>query len=192
MLQKTKFTIRKNVLTQCSQINSEQRRKAATSAANLLLESNLFQSSQRIACYLSLTNEFDTDPIIQAIWQEGKNCYLPVLEPEKKLLFAPYHPNDALTKNKYQIPEPSNKNFISAENLDLVIVPLVGFNLQGKRLGKGGGYYDRTFSFRSNTAHHKPFLLGLGYGLQQIDDLPSEPWDVRLDGVLTEHTLVIF
>lgn len=71
-------------------------------------------------------------------------------------------------------------------------MPLVGFNLQGHRLGMGGGYYDRTFQFLRDETIHKPFMLGLAYELQKMEYIPVDPWDISMDGVLTEEKLYLF
>jgi len=102
--------------------------------------------------------------------------------------FAMYHDGDPLSLNRYQILEPHSQPFL-IEKLDIVLLPLVAFDEMGNRLGRGGGYYDRTFFAH---AQGKPFLLGLGYEEQGTRQLPNDPWDVKLDGVLTEHRLILF
>lgn len=188
------------------------RQAAAIAAAKYLSELPIFKSSQHIACYSATDDEFDTMPIIETIWQANKICYLPVLchEKEKYLQFVKYQYGDSLQRNKYKILEPSHlSQKIAANELDLVIMPLLAFDLHGHRLGTGGGYYDRTFEFlheaavdaarldtkaqkaavdavRIKSKVQKPFMLGLGYALQQAETLPTEEWDVHLDAVLTE------
>jgi 5-formyltetrahydrofolate cyclo-ligase len=129
---------------------------------------------------------------MEAIWQANKKCYLPLLSQENHLQFALYQPNDELSTNQFGIPEPlAAAEKISAEQLDLVIMPLVAFDFFGHRLGTGGGYYDRTFAFKQNTETSKPFLLGFAYAAQQALLLPFEQWDVLLDGVVTEKEFIV-
>jgi len=170
---------------------AEQRRVAGQTAKQLLVTHSLFYTSQHIACYLGQKDEFDCTPIIQEMWRLGKKCYLPVLSLQKtnSLEFVIYHPDDRLRLNRYQIFEPESGDTLAAEKLDLVIVPLVAFDAQGRRVGMGGGYYDRTFAFKREGTWSKPYLLGLGYELQRIAEVPGESWDVLLDGVLTEKKL---
>jgi len=81
---------------------------------------------------------------------------------------------------------------LSPGRLDLVIMPLLGFDPRGGRLGMGGGYYDSHFAFRRHGwRHRKPWLLGLGYDVQRCDRLVLNPWDVPLDAVLTESGLTL-
>ena len=77
---------------------------------------------------------------------------------------------------------------IDPRRLDLVIVPLFAFDARGTRLGTGGGYYDRTFSFAaSSAAWRRPALIGVGYAFQQHERLERAPWDVPLDGAVTDR-----
>ncbi len=163
---------------------------AGLAAKQLLVSNPLFQTSQHIACYFSQNDEFDCESIIHEIWRVGKICYLPVLS-GNYLEFAVYLSDQPLRLNRYHILEPESGEKFAAKKLDLVIVPLVAFDLRGHRVGMGGGYYDRTFAFRRQRATDKPFLLGLGYELQKVDAVPDNPWDVVLDGVLTEEDLFI-
>lgn len=111
---------------------------------------------------------------------------------EKDLRFASYQPNDILQKNRYGILEPDDKAFyITPQQLDLVIMPLLAVDLFGHRLGSGGGYYDRTFSYLRNSLRidRKPILMGLAYSIQFISNVPADPWDVSLHAVLTEEKI---
>lgn len=186
-----KTEIRQTLLGKRRAVMAEQRRVAGQAAKQLLVTSSLFYSSQHIACYLGQEDEFDCTPLIQEIWRVRKKCYLPVLSLQKtsSLEFVAYHPDDHLRLNRYQIFEPTSGESLAPEKLDLVIVPLVAFDAQGRRVGMGGGYYDRTFAFKRDGTWSKPYLLGLGYQLQQIAEVPGQPWDVSLDGVLTEKKL---
>lgn len=186
-----KAEIRQTLLVKRRAVMAEQRRVAAQAAMQWLVTQPLFYTSQHIACYLGQEDEFDCTPIIQEIWRLGKKCYLPVLSLQKppSLKFVAYHADDRLRLNRYQIFEPESSIALAAEKLDLVIVPLVAFDAQGGRIGMGGGYYDCTFAFKRDKTGVKPYLLGLGYELQRIAAVPRQPWDVLLDGVLTEKKL---
>ncbi len=138
--------------------------------------------------------EFSTIPIIHAIWAAQKKCYLPLLPPDdsKILKFAEYSAAANLSLNQYQIFEPQDAvEFFVAVELDLVLMPLIGFDKIGNRLGSGGGYYDRTFACAKNS-DTPPVLLGVGYAFQAVAELRRDEWDVLLDGVLTEQELLLF
>lgn len=126
---------------------------------------------------------------MEAIWQAKKQCYLPVLTSENTLQFIHYEKGDALQENRYSIPEPVNRQHeIPAEQLDIVMAPLVAFDLHGYRLGAGGGYYDKTFSFKHEKKN--PEIIGWSYALQQAESLPHDEWDVDMDGVVTEKEFI--
>ncbi|MFT4255541.1 MAG: 5-formyltetrahydrofolate cyclo-ligase [Pseudoxanthomonas sp.] len=112
---------------------------------------------------------------------------LPMLHGEE-LRFAPWRPGDALVSNRYGIPEPdvSPASALEPQALSLVLMPLVGFDARGHRLGMGGGWYDRTFAFRK-LAPAPPHLVGVGFEMQRVDALAAEEWDVHMDIVCTEH-----
>ncbi|REM04538.1 5-formyltetrahydrofolate cyclo-ligase, partial [Mycobacterium tuberculosis] len=73
---------------------------------------------------------------------------------------------------------------LAPEQMALVVAPLVGFDAQGRRLGMGGGWYDRSFAFRHQRPA-PPWLVGVGFSVQQVDDLPVQPWDVGVDAICT-------
>jgi 5-formyltetrahydrofolate cyclo-ligase len=93
--------------------------------------------------------------------------------------------------NRYGIPEPDTAELLPAEAMTLVVTPLVGFDDHGQRLGMGGGWYDRSFAFRRDTAA-PPWLVGAGFALQHTEPLIAEPWDVPLDAVCTEAGTRLF
>lgn len=195
----TKSELRKSYLVKRSKISSHDRQAAAHNAAEIFANLPLFKQSKHIACYLSFKNEFDTSRIIEVIWQAKKNCYLPILyhpevnNAEKSLLFIPYQDGDALHLNRHAILEPvKTKNQIAAKDLDIVLTPLVAFDLNGHRLGMGVGYYDRTFAFLHASNTNKPQLIGLAFKEQQVDSLPSDPWDIPLNGIITENEFISF
>jgi 5-formyltetrahydrofolate cyclo-ligase len=130
--------------------------------------------------------------MIEAIWDAQKNCYLPILSKTSTLEFALYDGHTVLKHNRYRILEPETSLYFPSDQLDLVLMPLVGFDLQGHRLGMGGGYYDRTFKFLQDNTIRKPFMLGLAYELQKMEQIPVDPWDISMDGVLTEEQLYLF
>jgi len=160
---------------------------AAQTAATLLTAQDIFKQCEHIACYIPNKNEFDTSYVIENIWNAKKQCYLPVLNDEKTLQFIRYEKGDKLQLNRYSISEPIDHSIkIEPSLLDMVIMPLLAFDMQGVRLGAGGGYYDKTFAFLQAHPDKKPFMLGIAYANQEAKNLPRDSWDAMLDGILTE------
>lgn len=95
--------------------------------------------------------------------------------------------------NQYGISEPDIpiSHQLKPIELDIVLMPLVAFDLNGNRLGMGGGFYDRSFSFlMRRKSNKKPRLIGVAYDFQEIETLDSDSWDVPLDAVVTESRLI--
>lgn len=113
---------------------------------------------------------------------------LPLIQPDGRLRFAPWRAGDALLPNRFGIPEPAVEAAatLPAEAMSLVLLPLLGFDRSGQRLGTGGGYYDRSFAFRHQRSA-PPVLIGMAYAVQEIPSLPAERWDVPLDLIITER-----
>ncbi|MFT7222506.1 MAG: 5-formyltetrahydrofolate cyclo-ligase [Cellvibrionaceae bacterium] len=144
-----------------------------------------FRHSRRLALYLPNDGELDCRQLIKLSWALGKRCYLPVLSHNElgpHLNFALHLPGRILTKNRYGILEPAIAHKLSAASLDLVLVPLVGYDRAGNRLGMGGGYYDRTFAHLRGAA--KPLLIGVAHRHQEVNRLPVQPWDVPMDKIV--------
>lgn len=173
-------------------ISSDDREQAAQAAARLFEQHPIFQESRHIACYIAFNSEFDAAPIIDTIWQAQKMCYLPIITASQSLEFVRYKPHDELQKNKLSILEPVDLlHKIQADKLDLVVAPLVGFANDGTRLGAGGGYYDRTFAFK-NDVSDAPNIYGLAFSTQECDEIESEKWDIKLNGIITEKEIKTF
>jgi 5-formyltetrahydrofolate cyclo-ligase len=154
-------------------------------------ENPLFLSAQRIAFYYAIGNELSVAELINRASEFGKQCYLPVLDTNTKTMtFYSYQPGDALVTNRFHIPEPNSNTAtaIATTALDLVLVPVVGWDKHGNRLGMGAGYYDRTFAFllEEERTHKKPWLVGVGHEMQYCAQLDAMPWDVWMIGIATE------
>ncbi len=152
------------------------------------------RAARRIALYLPADGEIDTAPLIARLRRLKRRCFLPVLRgaPHYSLWFAEFRPGDKLIPNRFRIPEPSlrHRKPVAAWGLDLILLPLVGFDETGNRLGMGGGYYDRTLAFLRRRRHwQRPRLIGLAHDCQRVARIDANPWDIPLDGVATETRL---
>ncbi len=153
-----------------------------------IIRSSWIQEHSNIGIYYALNGEADTLKLIEFLWSNNQNAFLPVMH-HNSLLFGNFAPNSDLNENTYGIPEPelTKENQVSALELDMVFVPLVAFDQDGYRLGMGGGYYDRTFEKKlKDQKPTTPLLVGLAYEFQKQNNLVHEPWDVPLDKVVTE------
>jgi 5-formyltetrahydrofolate cyclo-ligase len=149
-----------------------------------------FKHSQKVAVYLASDGEIDCNAIIQTLLRQDKQVYLPVLHPitHRQLLFVQYDANTPMRYNRFGIKEPQLKRsrIVPAQALDIILMPLVGFDASGNRLGMGGGFYDTSLEKVVNSGWNKtPMRVGLAHNCQQVSHLPKEPWDVPLNQVIT-------
>ncbi len=163
-------------------------------AVTHLVRCDEFRHARHIAGYVAVGNEADPVAALITAHDEGKCVYLPRIRPHRQLLFAQWQPDLPLHKHpRLGIPEPSaDAPTIHPEQLDLVIVPLVGFDAAGHRLGMGGGFYDKTFAFRQDRPAAKPILVGFAHAIQICNFISPEAWDTPLDLVVTEKGLQRF
>lgn len=184
-------SIRALINRQRRELDDHARRHAALNLARQLARHPRFIHARRIAAYLAVNGEISLQAVIDMALAMNKEVYLPVLLPfmAGRLWFARYRHGDILIRNRYGIPEPrcNHRNMISTQALDLVLTPLVAFDEQRNRLGMGGGYYDRSFAFLLRRRHwKKPYMLGVAHDFQRVRRLQPQPWDVPLDGVVTD------
>lgn len=180
--------IRSRLRQQRRALSPAARLSAARHAARRLAATPSFRAARRIAFYWPSDGEVDITPLLQRAWACGKTCYFPVLWRRNRLRFAACREGDLLTLNRFGIPEPALpvRRLVSALALDMVLVPLVAFDVHGHRLGMGAGFYDRTLARRARHIHwRRPRLVGVAYDFQQVAKIASAPWDVPLDGVIT-------
>jgi 5-formyltetrahydrofolate cyclo-ligase len=162
-------------------------RAAAERVALAISVRSEFLSADHVAVYLAADGELDPAPLIKLAWAAGKRVYLPVLQAGNCLRFAEYAPDEKLRRNTLGLLEPVIKRYRDADRLDLVLLPLVGFDRRGGRLGMGGGFYDRSFEFLRASGKRRPRLVGLAHALQQVENLAVESWDVPMTAVATDR-----
>ena len=164
-----------------------ERMRAAESVARLVqADSPLKIRSGYVAGYWAMGGELPLH-VVQLRLRDDQVWCLPCVQSDNSLRFAPWRPGDELVSNRYGIPEPvlSADAQLRAEDMTLVLVPLLGFTREGSRLGMGGGFYDRSFAFRRQQSP-PPLLVGVGYAFQELATLPHQAWDVRVDALLTD------
>lgn len=186
--------IRTQIRFKRRQLNEAERQHASRAIAANLANTHLFRNSRRIAGFLSNDGEPDLTALMQLAWRRKKHWHLPVIGMPNvnHLWFAPYAEDDALAINRFGINEPITPLHETTRSygLDLVLMPLVAFDIHGNRLGMGKGYYDRTLEFLHRRRHwRKPRLVGIAFELQKFEQLPQQPWDVPLDAIVTEATV---
>ncbi|WP_315390151.1 5-formyltetrahydrofolate cyclo-ligase [uncultured Stenotrophomonas sp.] len=166
-------------------IPAAQRLAAAEQLADALLALPFAPTRGHVAGYWALDGEIALHRWQMRLPDTVTYC-LPVLDGDT-LRFAPWRPGQPLTANRFGIPEPdvAVDDTLAPAQMALVVAPLVGFDTHCRRLGMGGGWYDRSFAFRQQRPA-PPWLVGVGFSVQQVDDLPVQPWDVGVDAICTD------
>jgi 5-formyltetrahydrofolate cyclo-ligase len=185
--------LRKQLRSLRRQITVTQRLHLSRLAAARLIRQRFFLKAQTIALYAATDDEVATSFIMDRLGDANKRCFLPLLHPfaGNRLLFSSWTCATKLRLNRFGIREPRPLGPLKRpQHFDLVVVPLLGFDRRGSRLGMGGGFYDRTFSFRLNRkTWRRPLLVGLAFACQEVAFVPRHPWDLQLDYVVTNDAV---
>lgn len=194
-----KQSIRKNIRQIRNKIPENESSLAALKLAQQLSVLDEYQQAKQIACFISFDGEINTQPIIEMLLRDKSVCYLPKLRPLKpnRLWFTPYSCQSTLVNNRFGIPEVDSpvNHAVAVSKLDIILMPLVAFDKQGNRLGMGGGFYDATLAHlttQSNIKKKKPLCIGVAFEQQKVAQLPTQAWDISLNGVLTQENFYFF
>jgi len=188
--------LRKILREKRNRLSRHQQSVAAINLDKQIARSGLLQRSRNIALYFANDGEIDPRLLISRLMKYRCHCYFPVILRDKSLRFARYQPTDKLIKNRYGIPEPSHKSMDGTALrkpwvMNLVFLPLVGFDRLGGRLGMGGGFYDRTFQGTQRKKRlSTPLLVGLAHHCQEVEQLTVDNWDVPLSKLVTDQELI--
>lgn len=137
-----------------------------------------FVNAQNVLLYWSMDDEVSTHDFILKYYQK-KNIYLPVIKGDD-LDIVLFSGKSCLVEGpKYGIPEPSGDKLNDEKLIDLVVVPGVAFDMEGNRMGRGAGYYDRILKRVQQAAR-----VALAYSFQMIEKVPVEPHDIKMDRVI--------
>lgn len=185
--------LRRRLRQQRRALGRQAQRQAARGLHQQLAQHPLFRRARHIALYLPNDGEIDPRPLLRAAQRRGKATYLPVLSPwpRSKMVFQRITAGEALRPNRFGIAEPRRNRARQRKiwALDLILLPLVGFDRHGGRLGMGGGFYDRSLAYRKMRKNwHKPTLLGLAHECQQVDRLELASWDMPLQATVTDKS----
>ncbi len=145
------------------------------------------RAARSIAAFWPFNGEPDVTPLFEPLLEAGCELALPVISSgnDHGMQFYAWQPDLELATNRYGIPEPSGTVAVAIQDIDLLLMPLVGYDRLGNRLGMGGGYYDRHLELLRHAK--KPLRAGIAYSLQEVDTLGSNQWDIPLHGVVNEH-----
>jgi 5-formyltetrahydrofolate cyclo-ligase len=176
-------------------------RKILRQKKEALLPEDRLEKSQRICCHImeiirdgetvmvftSKEKEVNTRPLIMALFGKGNPVVVPIIVKEDVSLRLSYLRDfSALVPSTFGVPEPIGSEIPAlAEDIDTIILPMLGFDRAGGRIGYGAGYYDRFLS--KNPGLRK---VGIAFACQEVGSIPVDENDIRVDAVLTEDGIV--
>jgi 5-formyltetrahydrofolate cyclo-ligase len=186
-----KAILRKHMRAQRRALSAADHGRRSMLAAKAVAGLPMFRAGKRIALYLPFDRETDTAAIIAAARRRGLRIFVPVIVNRRHSRIR-FYPLDGKTRRGvFGITVPKRVAHPTASRwLNLIVVPLVGVDAAGRRLGMGGGFYDRALEFRRPRRHWSgPHLVGLAFDCQRTESNFAEPWDVSLDSLATESGL---
>jgi len=171
-------------------ITGPDREIAARRVARLADGAGLLRPGRRIGLYLDMAEELPTRPLIDRARSRGCIIFLPRILSVRHSRMAFFEAGTRMRVGPFGILESAGGRRAKARDMDVVFLPLVGFDARGERMGMGRGFYDRFFAHRRRLhVWRRPLLIGVAYSVQQVDALPVAAHDVRLDGIVTECSM---
>lgn len=192
-----KAALRRELRARRKIVNALERHIAGQALVRLALRHRLLAHGRRIGLYIPNQSEIDVMPLLDRAQSMGVRCFLPIVPKQgrKRMWFSELGDRAAWVDNRYGIPEylhPLARR-VRTRQLDLLLMPLLGFDARGFRLGMGGGYYDASLAhLKSARGWRRPRLVGVAYAVQEVARLPIDAWDVPLDAILTEREYRVF
>ena len=180
-IEQAKDALRKTARARRTGLADGARAEAARAAAYHFETDVPYDMGDVIAAYWPIRDEMDSRPLLLSLMDAGLTVCLPVIAGNAQpLIFRVWEPDAPLYEAGLGTLAPGD--LAPAAVPDIMVMPLLGFDKSGTRLGYGGGYYDRTIE----VASKKPLLVGYAFATQELPEIPREDHDVPLDLLVTE------
>ncbi|XP_077976082.1 5-formyltetrahydrofolate cyclo-ligase-like [Styela clava] len=189
-MQAAKKQLRKEIKKRISSLTEEEKLLQSNNVTKQVLQHPKYVSSKRLSIFLSMNDEVKTDAILKQAFQQKKDVYIPkyignTMDMVKLESLEDYN---SLPETSWHIKQPSDNdnsrpNALVTGGLDLILMPGLGFSTDGKRLGRGKGYYDNYIKKLQENGYH-PYLLALAYSVQLCNEIPVSEFDYPVHEVL--------
>ena len=176
-----KEALRRDMLSRLRAVAPAERAAWSHEIARRVLALPCVLAARRVMLFSAMATEPDTAPILSALWEAGKQVYLPRVLGGGRMEMAPYPPDCEMRPGPYGILEPTGPACLDAPQL--VLAPGVAFDRWGGRLGHGAGYYDRFL------AKGGPVAVGLAFEAQLVQRVPAQDHDLRMALVVTQRAV---
>ena len=187
-----KDKIRKSLLGQGLTLSSQSIDQLNTQVQKNIIESLNLSKMKNVLLYFPYKQEVKINLLHQQLIKYSHNIYMPKIFPGNVMKFNLFTSEYSLTKNKYGITEVDNEEYLEPHLFDAMFIPFVGVDINGFRIGYGGGYFDRALSSLIDSNHRKPLIIGLGYDYQILSKNLAEPHDLRYHKVITESRILSY
>jgi 5-formyltetrahydrofolate cyclo-ligase len=194
----TKNELRKTMKALLAALPPDQFTTEGERAAERLAETNVWKDSRRVLLYCSMPGEIAMRPLIKAAFRDGKEMYFPRTEGPLMRFYRVDSPDGPWTTGAFGIRESADcggeRLFRAPVNVPdpfLVVTPGLAFDRAGRRLGRGGGYYDRFFA-GLDASHAAYYAAGYCLGCQIVRDVPVENTDKRIGALCTAGEFLVF
>lgn len=195
-LEAAKKSLREQAILRRGEAHGEIAGRFGAAYAGERLSRNFFAAitppeNAAVSAFWPVRDEIDVRPLLFALHERGHVCGLPVIVAKRApLVFKRWDPHKPLAEGRWGIPVPPAE----AEEVipELMLVPLLAFDATGNRIGYGAGFYDRTIALLRGRPGRRPLAVGVAYAAQQVDRVPCDESDERLDWVVTERQAIRF
>jgi 5-formyltetrahydrofolate cyclo-ligase len=183
--------LRKRLRAGRRELKPADHRQRSLRAARVILRVAQFGAGRRVAIYLPFDHEMDTAALVAAARRRGVNLYVPVVADRRHRRLRFCRLAAKTRPGTFGIPVPRGiARTVAPRWFNLIVVPCVGVDVDGRRLGMGYGFYDRAMDFRRlRLRWQAPRMIGLGFDCQRSDTVYAQPWDLRFDALATESGL---
>ncbi len=181
-------TIRLQLREQRAALDAERQASAAAAVMANLADIERLQTAETVAGYRAVRGEVNIDEVLLKLIDRGCTVTVPRVVNDD-LEFAEWLPDQRSEPGAFGIPEPVGAQVLDLTVHDVVLAPLVAFDHTGQRLGQGRGFYDRSLA---GLGDEGPLIIGIAYTFQEVEQIPSEPWDIPLDAVVTDTKVTVF
>ena len=186
-----KEDIRRSLLKRRRSLCKKELRRVSCEINTHLINEIQNRDLKKILLYQSIDNEPSIEETTELAWKKGIEVYIPKVVSKEEIIINKLRKNSSYSKNKFGIKESNDLETIELDEIDLAVLPLIGIDINGFRLGYGGGYYDRFFNQRSELSR-KPFIIGVGYAFQILEVSFAEGHDLKCNSVITEKGVLKF
>jgi 5-formyltetrahydrofolate cyclo-ligase len=186
-LEAEKRELRRRMLSRRAAVSHERAREVGDRIAAHVVETDEFRGARTVALYAATGGEPDLRGLLDRGAFAGKRMLLPRCEQDGRLAFCEVHSGSELVRGRYQLLEPPPAApRVECRSIDFVLVPSVAVDARGVRLGRGGGWYDRSFPPRAAGG---PILVAAIHDFQHVEQVPGDAWDRAVDGFVSERGL---